>query len=224
MTDLDPQLRDAIARVRGPINARPSLADVHRRARRQSRHRLLVTAGVVACVGVAATVLVMRTDSQVSNEAAQQATSSTLPALSSTTTSSPMQEGPTTTLYPLPTLTIRPAIAWYALWIARHDPAGVGLGIEPADQTASEAMPTPEQFDCTTDACRAMFNYVEWHEIARLLGFHDVIEMQASNPGIDFSQPPHEGDVLQRSAEAASSASEGSSFTTSVVAPTTSNP
>ena len=42
-----------------------------------------------------------------------------------------------------------------------------------------------------------MFNYIVWHEIAAALGFFDVPQMQAMNPGIDFSILPRTGDVLQ---------------------------
>ena len=59
---------------------------------------------------------------------------------------------------------------------------------------------------------RSTFTWYD--EIARLLGFHDVIEMQAGNPVIDFSQPPREGDVLQSSTEAAPGNSPGDSTTT----------
>jgi len=52
-------------------------------------------------------------------------------------------------------------------------------------------------FGCTTQECGAMFNYMVWNEISRALGFFDVPQMQGINPGIDFGQPPHTGDVLQ---------------------------
>ncbi|MEY2580305.1 MAG: hypothetical protein QOE09_154 [Ilumatobacteraceae bacterium] len=224
MTDLDPMLREAFDRAGRSAGAEPSLADVIRRSLRRSRRRLAIAAGAMVCAGLAATALVIPRDSQVSNGADQQAPSTTLSAVASTTTSNPQPVTSAATVYPAPTLTLRPDIVWYALWNARHDLSGVALRLEPPDEAATKSMPTPEQFDCRTDACRALFNYVEWHEIARLLGFLDVTEMQASNPEIDFSQSPHEGDVLQSSAQAASSASEGSSFTTSTVASTTSNP
>ena len=197
MTDLDPLLRETLARVGPPTDARPSLADVHRRARRHSRRRLAVAAGGLACAGLVATALVVRTDSPVSNGAGPSQLPSSTSSAPESTTSGPMQRGPVTTLYPLPTSTITPALAWYAMWNARHDPAGLAIAFEPPDQAAAGVMPSPEDFDCVTDPCRALFNYVEWHEIARLLGFHDVSEMQAANPTIDFSLPPHEGDDLQ---------------------------
>ena len=218
MTDLDPLLRETMARVGLPVNARPSLADVQRRARRHSRRRLAVAAGGLACAGLAATALVVRTDSPVSNGARpSQLPSSASPVIVSTSTSSPLPDGPVTTLYPLPTSTITPALAWYAMWNARHDPAGLAIALETSNQEAAGAMPSPGDFGCVTDACRALFNYVEWHEIALLLGFQDVSSMQASNPAIDFAQPPNEGDVLQSSAEAASS-------TATTILTTTSNP
>jgi hypothetical protein len=58
-------------------------------------------------------------------------------------------------------------------------------------------MPTPEQFGCTTAECRAMYNYVVWHEIAVQLGFSSVQQMQDTNPTLDVSQPPREGEVVQ---------------------------
>ena len=63
MTDLDPLLNDAMARVRGPVDARPSLTDVRRRARRHNRRRMTATVGVVACTGVATAALIVRRDS-----------------------------------------------------------------------------------------------------------------------------------------------------------------
>ena len=62
MTDLDPMLREAMTHVRGPVNARPSLTDVRRRARRRNRRRMSATVGVVACAGVATTALIIRRD------------------------------------------------------------------------------------------------------------------------------------------------------------------
>ena len=207
MTDLDPMLREAMARVSGPVNARPSLGDVRRRARRHNRRRMAVTAGVVACTGVATTALIIRRDSAGSS-ATGQSDSADAPVAS--TLYQPGANQTTTTSYGLPTMTITSSSVWDALWNARYDPAGAALTIEPADQAAADVMPTPEQFGCTSDECRAMYNYVIWHEIARQLGFADVSTMQRFNPTIDFSQPPHEGDVLQ-------------SAYSSLVFPTTSN-
>ncbi|HEY4608301.1 MAG TPA: hypothetical protein VIH06_03835, partial [Ilumatobacteraceae bacterium] len=101
-------------------------------------------------------------------------------------------------------LTIEPSTVWDALFNARNDPAGAALAIQPADQAAADVMPTPEQFGCTTPECQAMYTYVVWHEIAKQLSFADVAGMQGSNPTIDLSQPPREGDVL-RSASAVES-------------------
>jgi hypothetical protein len=103
----------------------------------------------------------------------------------------------TTTMLGLPDMTIRSSSVWDALWNARYDPAGDLLAIEPIDQAAADVMPTPEQFGCTSEECRGMYNYVVWNEIAHTLGFNDVRAMQAANPAIDFSTPPREGDVLQ---------------------------
>jgi hypothetical protein len=58
-------------------------------------------------------------------------------------------------------------------------------------------MPTAEMFGCATQECGAMFNYIVWHEIAHVLGFFDLQQMQGMNSGVDFGQPPHAGDVLQ---------------------------
>ena len=207
MNDLDPILREAMTRVRGPIEARPSLSDVRRRARRRNRRRMAVTAGVVACTGVATTALIIRRDSAGPSAAGQ---SDRTDAPVATTIYQPGANQTTTTTYGLPTMTITSSSVWDALWNARYDPAGAALAIEPADQAAADVMPTPEQFGCTSAECRAMYNYVIWHEIAGELGFFDVSAMQTFNPAIDFSQPPREGDVLQ-------------SAYSSLVSPTTSN-
>ncbi len=195
MTDLDPLLREAMASVRGPIDARPSLGDVRRRARRRNRRRMAVTAGVVACAGVATTALIIRRDSP-----GTAATTGSEPVDSAVTASTRYMPGAnetTTTGYGLPTMTITPSSVWDALWNAHNDPSGVAVMVAPPDQDAAQRMPTPEQFGCTTNECRAMFTYVVWHEIARTIGFFDVSSMQAANPGVDFSRPPVEGSVLQ---------------------------
>ena len=194
MTDLDPLLRDAMARVRRPIDSRPSLTDVRRRARRRDRRRITATVGAVACTGVATAALIVRRDSTlaVPCRLAHRPTRWT-----SGVHDVPARWCPTTTVYGLSSLTITPRTVWDALWNARYDPSGTGLVVAPADQAAADVMPTPEQFGCTTPECAAMYNYVVWHEIAVQLGFGDVEMMQATNPAIDFSQPPVEGDVLQ---------------------------
>ena len=92
--------------------------------------------------------------------------------------------------------TIDAFFVWDALSNIRSDPSAAGL-VYPTDDVNSDQMPTAEMFGCTTQGCGAMFNYVVWHEIARVLGFYGVPEMQEMNPGIDFGQPPHAGDVLQ---------------------------
>ena len=196
MSDLDPLLREAMASVKRPIDARPSISDVHRRARRHNRRRMAATAGAVACTGVAAAALVIRrdaTDLTTSSqpESAEQAVAEEIPPTTY------MLLGTTTSVYGLSEMTVRSSTVWDALWNARFDPSGAALAIEPADQAAADVMPTPEQFGCTSDECRMMFTYVVWHEIARTLGFGDVRHMQEMNPAIDFSQPPREGDVVQ---------------------------
>jgi hypothetical protein len=193
MTDLDPLLRETMAAVRGPVGARPSLSDVRHRARRRNRRRMSVTAGVVACAGVATTALIIRRDTAGSSAAgdsvaADSPTASTLYTPNGSTT---------TSVYGLSTITITPATVWEALGSASSDPAGAALQIVPANQADPNAMPTPEQFGCASAQCRAMYTYVVWHEIAKAMGFSDVIELQAVNPNIDFSVPPVEGAVLQ---------------------------
>jgi hypothetical protein len=194
MTDLDPLLRDAMARVRGPVNARPSLTDVRRRARRHNRRRMAATAGLVACTGVATAAVIIRRDS-IDPVASSQ--SEPLDGGATSTVYEPGVFGSTTTMYGLPTMTVTASAVWDALWNARYDPAGAALVVEPADPADTSEMPTPDQFGCTSDECRAMFNYVVWHEIAKELGFPDVRSMQDANPNIDFSVPPVDGDVLQ---------------------------
>ncbi len=195
MSDLDPVLRDAMASVKHPVDARPSISDVHRRARRHNRRRMAATAGAVACTGVATAALIIRrdaTDLTTSSQpgSAEQAVAEEIPPTTY------MLLGTTTSVYGLSDMTIRSSTVWDALWNARFDPSGAALAIEPADQAAADVMPTPEQFGCTSDECRMMFTYVVWHEIARTLGFGDVRHMQEMNPAIDFSQPPREGDLL----------------------------
>jgi hypothetical protein len=193
MTDLDPMLREAMSRVRGPIDARPSLVDVRRRARRRNRRRMSATVGVVACAGVATTALIIRRDS-VGSSASGDSVATDAPTASTL-------YGPggstTTTVFGQSTITITPATVWDALWNAHNDPSGVAVMVAPPAQDLVGRMPTPEQFGCTTNECRAMFTYVVWHEIAKTMGFSDVIELQAVNPNIDFSVPPVEGAVLQ---------------------------
>jgi hypothetical protein len=187
-----------MARVNAPIGARPSLTDVRRRVRRHNRRRMVATAGVLACTGVATTALIIRRDAATPSATGQsEPADGVLPVGPATTFYQPGLENATTTVYGLPTMTITASSVWDALWNARYDPAGTGLAIAPADQDAANVMPTAEQFGCTSDQCRAMFNYVIWHEISKELGFVDVRDLQAVNPMVDFSQPPHEGDVLQ---------------------------
>jgi len=191
MTDLDPLLHDAMASVRGPVDARPSLTDVRRRARRHNRRRMTATVGVVACTGVATAGLIIRRDSADTSTAG-----SAVDNPSPSTLFDPSQAS-TTTTFGLPAMTISPSTVWDALFNARFDPSGSGLVVEPADQGAADVMPTPEQFGCASPECSAMFTYVVWHEVAVELGFSSVRQMQDANSGIDFSQPPLAGDVVQ---------------------------
>jgi hypothetical protein len=197
MTDLDPMLREAMARVRGPVNPRPSLTDVRRRARRHNRRRMTLTAGVVACTGVATAALIIRRDSTDSS-AVGVADETTAPAgVTPTTIYLPAEGGSTTTMVELPVVSVTAGMVWDALWNARNDPAGATLNIQPADQAAAAVMPTPEQFGCTSAECRGMFTYVVWHEFALMLGYGgDIRSMQAMNPNVDFSVPPTESTSL----------------------------
>jgi hypothetical protein len=196
MTDLDPLLREAIARVHGPINPRPSLTDVRRRARRRTHRRMAAVGGALACTGVATAALVIRRDGLESPSAGISVDASS-PQPAPSTTYLPALGVTTTSVYGAPTITITASVVWDALLSAHDDPSGVAVLADPPDQDAVQRMPTPEQFGCTIDQCRAMFTYVVWHEIAKTIGFGDVVEMQAMNPSIDFSVPPVEGDVLQ---------------------------
>src|SRR4051812_38339173 len=200
MTDLDPQLREAMAQVNEPIDPRPSLTDVRRRAQRHHRRRMAMTAGVGACTGVATTALIVRRDTPTAvSTTGSEPTAAEVPA---STINVPEDAG-TTTAYGLPTLTIQPSTVWDALFNARTDPAGAALSIKPADQAAADVMPTPEQFGCTTTECRAMYTSAVWPEIAKQLGFWAFFARQALNSTIDFPQPPHAGDVLQTAYPAA---------------------
>src|SRR6478672_8193677 len=165
MTDLDPLLHDAMARVHDPVDARPSLTDVRRRARRHNRRRMTATVGVVACTGVAAGALIIRRDADTSTSG-----SAVDSGDDQTATTALLSDVTTTTTFGLPAMTITPSAVWDALFNARFDPSGAGLVVEPADQAAADVMPTPEQLGCTSTECRAMFTYVVWHEIANTLG------------------------------------------------------
>jgi hypothetical protein len=197
MTDLDPLLHDAMARVRGPVDARPSMTDVRRRARRHNRRRMTATVGVVACTGVATAALIIRRDSSGESGVASAPVDGDAAVGIPTSTVLLPSDAPTTTSFGLPALTITPSAVWDALFNARYDPSGVGLVVAPADHEAANVMPTAERFGCTSPECRAMFNYVVWHEIAAQLGFSSVRQMQDTNPALDLGQPPREGDVVQ---------------------------
>lgn len=202
MTDLDPLLREAMARVHGPVNTRPSLTDVRRRARRHNRRRMAATAGVVACTGVATAALIIRRDST-GSPAVGIADDTTSPAMTPTTVYLPVEGESTTTSVEGPIqVVIDPQFVWDAL-AKGDDPSRIESVFEPVDQSATTMMPTPEQFGCATDQCRAMFDYVVWHEIARALGFRDLQAMQDMNPTVDFTQLPKEGDVLLSSSYSA---------------------
>jgi hypothetical protein len=202
MTDLDPLLREAMARVHGPVNARPSLTDVRRRARRHNRRRMAATASVVACTGVATAALIVRRDS-VGSSAVGIADDTTSPAIAPTTMV-PLEGGSTTTSMNGPIqVVVGPQFVWDAL-AKGDDPSRIESLFEPVDPSATTVMPTAEQFGCATDQCRALFNYVVWHQIARALSFRDLPAMQDMNPTVDFTQLPKEGDVLLSSSYAAS--------------------
>lgn len=194
MTDLDPMLREAMARVRGPVNTHPSLTDVRRRARRRNQRRMVAVGGALACTGVATAALIIRRDT-VGLSTAGIPADTTSPVLGSTTY--PLFAGSTTTIDARPQRTVDATLVWDALLSASNDPAGVAFVTAPTDETAAHTMPTADQLGCTTDECRGLFTYVVWHEIARSLGFGDVLELQAANPNIDFTIPPVDGDVLQ---------------------------
>ena len=192
MNDIDPLLHEAMANVKGPVDLHPSVSDVHRRARRHNRRRMVATAGAVACAGVATAGLIIRRDST-SISVSSATDSSDLVAAS--TTYPPFGGGSTTVPVPAQT-TIDAFFVWDALANIRSDPSAAGL-VYPADDVNADQMPTAEMFGCTTPGCGAMFNYVVWHEIARVLGFYGVPEMQELNPGVDFGHLPRAGDVLQ---------------------------
>jgi hypothetical protein len=196
MTDLDPMLREAMSRVRGPIDARPSLGDVRRRARRRNRRRMSATVGVVACAGVATTALIIRRDSLGPSVASP--VDSTLSGETPSTRYLPDVGGSTTISIPgVPVVNVSVGMVWDALRIAATDPSGAALALGSVDDIATREMPTAQQFGCTAAECAAMFTYVLWHGIARDLGFANVYEMQAVNPNVDFSVPPVDGQELQ---------------------------
>jgi hypothetical protein len=197
MNDIDPLLHEAMANVKGPVDLHPSVSDVHRRARRHYRRRMAATAGAVACTGVATAALIIRRDS--TSVSVSSATDSSDLVVASTVVASttyPPFVGGSTTVPVASQTTIDAFFVWDALSNIRSDPSAAGL-VYPTDDVNSDQMPTAEMFGCTTQGCGAMFNYVVWHEIARVLGFFGAPEMQEMNPGIDFGQLPRAGDVLQ---------------------------
>jgi hypothetical protein len=200
MSDLDPLITEAIARVKGPTAARPSISDVHRRARRHNRRRMAATVGAVACTGVATAALIIRRDTttQVASSGETDATGAPLGMAAPTTIYLPDVNGISpTTMVPMSTSrTIDPSFVWDVLLSLQNDPSAAGL-VYPADTRDVDTMPTAEMFGCTTEECGAMFNYIVWHEIAAVMGFFDVQQMQGMNSGIDFSHLPRTGDVLQ---------------------------
>jgi hypothetical protein len=210
MNDIDPLLRDAMASVKRPVGLHPSVSDVHRRARRHYRRRMVATAGAVACAGVATTALIIRRDS------AHFSASSPAGSSEVVATTYPPFDGGSTTTFVTPQQTIDASFVWGALSNVQFDPSASGL-VYPASSVNVDVMPTAEMFGCTTQECGAMFNYIVWHEIARVLGFFDVPQMQGMNPGTDFGQPPSAGDVLQ---SVYSSYSGGPATTTTIPAST----
>jgi hypothetical protein len=194
MNDIDPLLHEAMANVKGPVDLHPSVSDVHRRARRHYRRRMVATAGAVACTGVATAASIIRRDTT-SVSVSTAPDSSDLDASTLPPTTYPAF-GATTTLYLPAQTTVDASFVWSALANIQNDPAAAGL-VYPADSVNVDQMPTAEMFGCTTPECGAMFNYLVWHEIARVLGFSDVQQMYATNSGIDFRQSPRAGDILQ---------------------------
>lgn len=214
MNDIDPLLHDAMANVKGPVDLHPSVRDVHRRARRHYRRRMVATAGAVACTGVASAALIIRRDA--TSVSVSSATDSTNLVATPTTTYDPAVGGSTTVPVPAQT-TIDAVFVWDALANIRSDPSAAGL-VYPPDDVSADQMPTAEMFGCTTQGCGAMFNYVVWNEISRALGFFAVQEMQGLNPGIDFGHLPRAGDVLQRVYSYAGPLGEAPAVTTPVSA------
>jgi hypothetical protein len=200
MSDLGPLISEAMARVKHPTDARPSISDVHRRARRSNRRRMTATVGAVACTGVATAALLIRRDSDTTRVATSADTDGVDGAFASypPVTSFPLGVEPTTTMVPMQpaTVVLDAAFVWDALANLQSDPSAIGFVAPLADPDRSQ-MPAAETFNCTTDGCVCMLVYVVWHEVARALGFSDVTQMQGMNPGIDFSQLPRTGDVVQ---------------------------
>ncbi|MEP7204260.1 MAG: hypothetical protein ABI894_16735 [Ilumatobacteraceae bacterium] len=197
MNDLDPLISQAMARVAQPTDARPSVSDVHRRARRHNRRRMTATVGAVACAGLASAALLIRRDGDSTRTVASGAAGSTDEGVGATTTF-PLALGGPTTLAMAPQLTIDASTVWDALANLEADPSAAGMALVPLPGDVDRAhMPTAEMFGCTTDACATLFNYVVWHQVGSMLGFFDVQQMRDMNSGIDFSKLPQAGDVLQ---------------------------
>jgi hypothetical protein len=163
---------------------------------------MAATVGAVACTGVATAALIIRRDTttttQVASSGETDATDAPLGMVAPTTIYLPDVNGiSATTMVPMSTSrTIDPSFVWDVLLSLQNDPSAAGL-VYPADTRDVDTMPTAEMFGCTTEECGAMFNYIVWHEIAAVMGFFDVQQMQGMNSGIDFSHLPRTGDVLQ---------------------------
>ena len=198
MNDLDPLLHEAMSSVRGPVNARPSLTDVRRRARRHNRRRMTATAGALACTGVATAALVIHRDStgSATRGLASEPSEVADPTVPPTTNAPGLDAAPTSLA--AAQVKLDAAFVWDALSNLQSDPSAAGF-VHPGlalDRSSGE-MPTAANFGCSTDQCSAMFSYVVWHEVATALGFSDVRQMQGMNPAINFANLPHEGDILQ---------------------------
>src|SRR6185295_19742937 len=126
MNDIDPLLHEAMANVKGPVDLRPSVSDVHHRARRHYRRRMVATAGAVACTGVATAALIIRRDTN-SVSVSSAPDSSELGDVGLTSTTFLPFVGESTTV-PVPSqVTIETSFVWTALANIQNDPAAAGL-------------------------------------------------------------------------------------------------
>ena len=126
MNDIDPLLHEAMANVKGPVDLHPSVSDVHRRARRHYRRRMVATAGAVACTGVATAALIIRRDST-----SVSVSSATDPSglVVASTTYPPVRWRQHRRCRSAAQTTIDASFVWDALSNIRSDPSGRRTGV-----------------------------------------------------------------------------------------------
>jgi hypothetical protein len=206
MTELDPLLREAMARVSHPVAPRPSISDIHRRARRHNRRRMTAMAAALACTGAATTALIIRRDAA--------GTAAGVPGGNSTTTNSAPALNPSTTWYGSPTS------IYSSFPIGQSVPEAVEVTAELLGEAvfaADEAAPFSVGQVLTDQQISDLVEYVRsfvdggwnggdgqpvlmrasllWSAIGSYFGL-SFDELTAMNPGVNFANPPQRGEVI----------------------------